>query len=74
MSRLSDKKFESVKERLNSAIHEIVFAVQHVEDDNLEDAGTCLVTAQGTIEHVAEELIDAGFEHPATQNPQPTPP
>lgn len=70
MSRLSDKKFESVKERLNSAIHEIVFAVQHAEDDNLEDAGTCLVTAQGTIDHVAEELIDASYQ--ATSNHQPS--
>lgn len=47
--KLSDAQFESIKARLNSAIHELVFAVQHAEDDNLDDAATCLVTAQGTI-------------------------
>ena len=55
--KLSDGQFESIKDRLNSAIHELVFAVQHAEDDNLDDAATCLVTAQGTIEEVNNELV-----------------
>jgi len=55
--RLSDAKFEELKGRLNNAIHEIVFACHHLEDDQLDDAATCLVTAQATVENVAEEVV-----------------
>lgn len=55
--KLTDDQFEAIKASLNNAIHELVFAVQHASDDNLEDAATCLVTAQSTIEGVAEQLV-----------------
>lgn len=55
--KISDAQFESIKTRLNAAIHELVFAVKHAEEDQLDDAATCLVTAQGTIEYVNLELV-----------------
>lgn len=56
MRALTDKEFEEIRSRLNTAIHEIVFACQFAEDDQLDSAGDCLVTAQATIETVAEQL------------------
>lgn len=56
MKNLSDQEFESIKSRLNSAIHELVFAVAQAEQDDLYDATTCLTTAQNTINQVADEL------------------
>ncbi len=55
--KLTDAEFESLKARLNSAIHELVFACQMAEQDDLDDACTALATAQGTIEEVADELV-----------------
>lgn len=57
-TRLSDAEFESLKSSLNQAIHELVFAVQHLEFDEFDDASQCLVTAQGTIETVAERVVE----------------
>jgi hypothetical protein len=57
--KLTDEQFEAIKTSLNQAIHELVFAVHHAEEDRLDDAATCLVTAQGTIESVAEQLVTA---------------
>jgi len=62
MSTLSDQKFEELKGRLNNAIHEIVFACQLLEDNQIDEAVTCLVTAQGTIDGVAEEMVAIGKE------------
>lgn len=53
---LSDAEFEAIKTRLNDTIHELVFAMQHLDQDDLDDALTCLTTAQGTIEAVSEEI------------------
>ena len=54
--QLNDKELAEIEASLNTAIHEIVFAVHHAGDDELDDACTCLVTAQGTIERCAEQL------------------
>ncbi len=56
MIPLTDAEFEAIKARLNDTIHELVFAVQHLDQDDLDDALTCLVTAQGIIEAVSEEI------------------
>jgi hypothetical protein len=56
--KLTDQEFEAHKASLNSAIHELVFAVKHLDDDNVDDALTCLTTAQGTIEAVAEACVE----------------
>jgi hypothetical protein len=52
-----DAKFEALKGRLNSAIHELVFACQHLEQNDLDDAANCLMTAHGTIESVNLEIV-----------------
>jgi stress response protein SCP2 len=57
--KLSDEQLEAIKASLNNAIHELVFAVQHASQDDFDDAATCLVTAQSTIESVAEQLVEA---------------
>lgn len=64
MTSLTNDEFESVKRRLNAAIHEIVFACHHAEEDNLEDAANCLMTAQGVLEEVAREIVDTELTDP----------
>jgi DNA-binding MurR/RpiR family transcriptional regulator len=54
---VSDAKLESFKASLNASIHELVFACQHLDQDDLEDAANCLMTAQATIESVAGEIV-----------------
>jgi hypothetical protein len=56
MSKLSDQRFQIVEASCNHAIHEIVFACQHAEDDDPDQALDCLSTAQATLEQVASEL------------------
>lgn len=58
MKPLTDAEYEWQKSRLNSAIHELVFACQHLAQDDLDDALTCLVTAGSTIEAVADEVAE----------------
>lgn len=56
MIPLTDAEFEAIKARLNDTIHELVFAVQHLEQDDFDDALTCLTTAGGTLDSVSEEI------------------
>ena len=59
-SRLSiyftDERVEEIRRQLNSAIHELVFAVQAADQDDPEMAANALLTAQGTIEEVATSI------------------
>jgi hypothetical protein len=59
MPHLTDKEYESIEQRMNSAIHEIVFACKHAEDDELEEASDCLMTAQSVLDGVAQEIVNA---------------
>lgn len=60
MTTLTDQEYEAHKSSLNNAIHELVFACQHIEQADLDDAANCLMTAQGTIEQVAEAIVRKG--------------
>lgn len=60
MPQITDQQFEALKASLNSAIHELVFAVKHLEEDQLEEASSSLMTAQGTIDTVAQQVVEAG--------------
>jgi stress response protein SCP2 len=51
---LTDEQFETFKESLNNAIHELVFAVQHMDQGDFEDVQNALQTAKTTIETVSE--------------------
>jgi hypothetical protein len=51
---LTDDEFAAVKERINTAIHELVWAAAHLEDnefgsalDSLNGAGEAILQAQG---------------------------
>jgi hypothetical protein len=57
---MKDSDLDLIRSSLNNAIHELVFAVQHADQGDLEDATNCLMTAQGTIDQVAELLVDNG--------------
>ena len=59
-SSMTDADFEELKTSLNNAIHEIVFACANAENNELSDAAQCLITAQATIESVAEKLVELG--------------
>lgn len=56
---LTDEQIERLRSSLNNAIHELVFACQHIDQGDIEDAEQCLTTAQGTIEQVGESLVRA---------------
>lgn len=55
--KLTDAEAQEIERQLNTAIHEIVFACQHVQQDDLDDASNALMTAQGTIEEVANLIV-----------------
>lgn len=40
MSQLDDPTFERLKAQLNETIHELVFAVRHLDDDQVEKPRT----------------------------------
>lgn len=52
---LPDAKFEDFKARLNNTIHELVFAIQHMDQGDFDDAQNCLVAAGLGITSVEEE-------------------
>lgn len=53
---INDEMHAEVERNLNAAIHELVFAIKHSEDDQADDACTCLVQAQMNIERINEML------------------
>ena len=52
---LSDEVFEDFKTRINDTIHELVFAVQHMDQGDVEEAQNCLFTAGLSLEAVSNE-------------------
>lgn len=57
MTDLTDAQLDAIRCSLNNAIHELVFATQHADQGDLDDAANCLMTAQGTIEQVSLLLV-----------------
>jgi hypothetical protein len=55
-SKISDELAAETEHLLNAAIHELVFAIQHANNDEPDDACTCLVQAQINIETINEKL------------------
>lgn len=62
---LSDEVFEDFKTRINDTIHELVFAVQHMDQGDVEEAQNCLVTAGLSLEAVSNEYDQKRAEAPA---------
>lgn len=60
MSTIPDKKLEELKELINTTIHELVFAVQLAEDNEIDSAQNAIMTPQGNLERVAHELVPFG--------------
>lgn len=61
MTELNDQEQELVKVLVNQSIHELVFALQHVEQGDADDALNCLVLVREHASRVAgiiEALID----------------
>jgi hypothetical protein len=54
---IPDSEFERLKATLNETIHELVFAVKFMEDDQIEEAQNALLTASSNVNTVAEELL-----------------
>lgn len=57
MKQLSETELEGFRASLNASIHEIVFACQHMDQGDWDDAANCLMTAQSTIESVGEQIV-----------------
>lgn len=55
--KLSDKNFETLERLINSTIHELVFVCQFAGDDDIDSALNALMTAQGNLEQIAEEML-----------------
>ena len=47
---LTDAQFGQIENLLNCAIHEAVFALKHAEDDQHDDALTCITQVQANAE------------------------
>lgn len=58
--KLTDQEFEALKASLNNAIHEIVVTCQHLENDHFAQAAQALMTAQDTLDRVADEIVKIG--------------
>lgn len=56
---LNFSQLEEIERNINATIHELVFAQQHAEQDDYDDASTCLVQCQMNIERVNEMLVQA---------------
>lgn len=57
-----DDELDEIRRRLNTAIHEIVLACHHVDQDRLEEASLALMTAQGTLDDMAQSITDRHSE------------
>lgn len=64
-SALSDSQLDEVTRLLNLAIHEIVFACHHAEDDQLDESSNCLMTAGLNIEQAATIICTAAEQSAA---------
>ncbi len=56
VNALSDEAFTEIERLLNCAIHELVFASHHAEEDQPDEAADCLVTARMNIDRVLESI------------------
>ena len=52
-----EPELEDIKRQVNATIHELVFVCHHADNDAVEDAMNCLMTAQGTLDAVAARMI-----------------
>lgn len=55
--RLSDQEYAEVERLMNRSIHETVFALHHAEEDEIEAAAQCLMTARGNLECATEMIV-----------------
>lgn len=53
---LSNQNFEEIKSLANSTIHELVFMVQHAEDNQLDDAINCMDAVNLNIHQITDLL------------------
>lgn len=60
--KINDALHAEVERQLNLTIHELVFAIKHSDDDQVDDACNCLITAQSNIERIAVALAALEFE------------
>lgn len=56
MSKFTEAEIEALKASLMNTIMEIAAAAHHIEHDEPADAAQCLMTAQGTLDQVAEQV------------------
>lgn len=53
-NKLSEGDLETIERKVNNTIHELVFALHHVEDDEVAEALDALDTAAMTIHDVKQ--------------------
>lgn len=56
--RVPDAVHARIEDLCNKAIHELVFACQHSDQDDVEDACHCLIQAQMNIEQANTLLVE----------------
>ncbi len=59
---ISDALFEQLKETINISIHELVFAAQFLDDDEIEEAQNCLTTIALNVESLQNQITIAARE------------
>jgi hypothetical protein len=53
---ITDTDAAEIERLANCAIHEIVFANHHAQDDEIEEAQDCLIIAQSNLTSIADLL------------------
>lgn len=52
---ISDEQLDDFKKRVNDIIHELVFAVQHMDQGDIEETQNGFITAHFSLDSVAED-------------------
>lgn len=66
---IDDQSFEEIERLANAAIHELVFAIQHTEQDEPVEAGHCLDQVVLNVDSISDLLAEARL---AINTQQPT--
>jgi hypothetical protein len=54
---LTNEQHEEIERSINATIHELVFAQQHIDQDDFDDASTLLVQCQMNLDRLNEIIV-----------------
>ena len=54
---IDDITWERIEHTINCSIHELVYALHHIEDDQFDEAQNCLTTVGMNVDTIQEQLL-----------------